>query len=120
MQYELWIQRWRPPLLNQFVGRHWQALHRAKVQTADLLHVLAIQQGVPGATGLRRLALTIRLWGRQKQCDADAPWKVLLDSLKRAGLLIDDGPLGLAGLPSLSFERVGKEKAGTLILLEDV
>jgi Holliday junction resolvase RusA-like endonuclease len=73
---------------------------------------------VPGATGQRRVSLSVTLAPRRRQPDADAYDKVLLDSLVRCGLLCDDNAKGILGRMSVEFLR-GKTSE-TRITLEDV
>lgn len=86
--YRIVIPNWRPPTLNQ--------LMRGKVKTQIALSkackamVAGYGREVPRAGGKRKVSLLIELEGRQKEMDADAPWKGLLDALVFCGLLIDD------------------------------
>ncbi len=84
------IPGWRPALLNELVGWHWTRVHRRKKADRDAIRAAALEQGVPRATGKRRVSLWVYLGFRQRTFDKDAPWKSLLDGLVQAQLLVDD------------------------------
>src|SRR5262249_43659142 len=99
------IPKWRPPLANQWRGRHWNIAHRLRKQSTQLLGVYVLKQRVPKATGRRRVSVEIVLAPRQRQPDRDAFDKLLLDALVGAGLLLDDSERGLAGRVEVTFRR---------------
>ena len=117
MQYTLIIPDWTPWRLNQVRGRHWSVEHRAKQETIEMLAMYALIQKVPAAKGRRRISVCVTLAGRMKQPDRDAYDKVLLDSMKRSGLILDDSDRGLCGRIEVTFLR-GPERS-TTIYLED-
>lgn len=117
--YRLWIAGWRPPSLNRCRGRHWSVEARLKRQTAELLGVHARLNGIPDATGPRRLCVRIVLAPRQREYDDDNPWKVLLDSLKTAHLILDDRR-GMVEWSPPTYERGTSEFHGTYLTLEDL
>lgn len=84
------IPDWWPTPLNQLINRHHMAAHRLKKTDAQLIQLMAQRQGVPAATGKRRVSLVIILPPRRRAPDPDAFWKSLLDGLVGAGLLRND------------------------------
>ncbi len=118
--HKLRIDRWRPPLINQFRGKHWSVAHKLRTNMMSLLWAYARCQGVPPATTRRRVSLAICLAPKQKVPDADSMDKLLLDALVGCGLLLDDGAKGLVGRVEVSFSRGGIGEWGTVISLEDV
>ena len=116
--HTLTLDNWHPTLWNAVRGRHWSQELRAKKRDARVYEMLARVQGVPPPTGKRRVTLRLTGWERGGVFpDRDAPLKVALDALKRAGLLLDDGPRGLEGMPMVEYERGPRR---TVITLEDV
>jgi hypothetical protein len=88
--WTLRIDGWRPALLNELLKLHPMRAHRRKKADADVLAAAGLLYDVPKATAPRRVGLTI--CGRYSTFpDPDSPWKSLLDGLKRAGLIVDDG-----------------------------
>lgn len=118
--YMLVLPRWRPPLQNEYRGRHWSVAHRLRCTATDILAAHALQQRVPRATGRRRLTLSVRLAPRQKRWDRDASDKLLLDALINAGLLIDDSDRGLDGRMEVDFHRGTAEDWGCVLYLTDL
>jgi len=116
--HTLTIANWHPPRLNQCFGRHWRTAHRLKTATTDILAAEAHNQNVPQATGKRRVALHLYGWRRGVMPDLDAFSKLLCDSLKRAGLLVDDSPTWLDGLVQVTLTRSAEKK--TVLILEEV
>lgn len=118
MTHTLTLDRFLPPLLNAVRGRHWRSEHRAKKDLAGVLAAEACAQGVPKATGRRRVSLSLTGWARGGVLpDLDAFDKVMLDSLVRARLLLDDGEHGLDGRMAVALARGPRR---TVIVLEDV
>lgn len=118
MKHVVTIPDWLPPRLNQVRGRHWRAEYRAKKQAAEIVGAYAQQASVPRAKGRRRISLTITLGKGHRQPDRDAYDKVLLDALKRAGLILDDSDRGLEGRMEVEFSRGPTNR--TEIFLEDI
>ncbi len=117
MRYTLTIANWNPPTLNATLGRHWRKAHKAKVDTANLLAAEALNQGVPKATGKRRVSLRVSGWARGGRLpDGDSMDKCFLDAAVRSGLLTDDDAKGLDGRMTVVIERGPKF---TEITLED-
>ncbi len=114
------VLRWHPPRCNVWRGRHWAVAHKLRKQAVQLLGVYAVQQRVPKARGRRRVSVEIVLAPRQRQPDADAYDKLLLDSLVGAGLLLDDGARGLVGRVEVSFRRGAAGDWGCVLFLTDV
>lgn len=106
------------PLINQSRGKHWRHEHDLKMEAIDMLATYALLHSVPPAKGKRKVTITMHGWpGKRRLPDIDAPLKLGLDCLVRAGLLTDDGPDGLAGMPVVEFVRSASKL--TVITLED-
>lgn len=83
------------PSLNDFLGRHWSRINRAKKALADLLGVYACKAGVPRVTPayrpVRRFLVTVVGWpSGETMPDPDNLNKVLRDAAVSCGLLVDD------------------------------
>ena len=113
----LTVPNWHPVRLNQFIGRHWAVKHRLKKSDRVLLGWYAKIEGIPPATGKRRVSLVITLAPRHRAADPDAYWKSALDALTAAGLLVDDSPRWCE-LGAVEFRR-GADRQ-TEIVLEDL
>lgn len=111
------IPNWHPSPVNAWSGRHWRKKHRLRKQNALIIGTYGLLAGVPRAAGKRRVELTIVLGPKQKGCDPDAYWKLLLDCLKQVGLLMDDRK-ECVELAWVGFERA--REMATVIELEDV
>lgn len=112
--WSLEIDGWRPERLNIII-RHWIKSKQAKDEAIKMFSLAAQIAGCPAATGKR--ALHLRLEGFRIKPDADAFDKVVLDALKRAGLITDDNERGLLG--RMGFEAVlGKERRTVLLIGE--
>ena len=120
MTARLFIPQWRPPLVNEWRGKHWSVAHKLRRATTDLLALYALTQGVPKATGRRRVSVEILLAPRMRRPDRDAFDKLFLDAMVAAGLLLDDGDRGLAGRVEVTFRRVPAAEWGTIITVEDL
>lgn len=108
------IDGWRPERLNVII-RHWVKSKQAKDEATKMFSLAAQIAGCPVATGKR--VLHLRLEGFRIKPDADAFDKVVLDALKRAGLITDDNERGLLG--RMGFEAVlGKEQRTVLLIGE--
>src|SRR4051812_7545214 len=112
--YTLTIEGWHPARLNDLLRGHWSRGHRLKKADRQIVGLAARLQGIPPATGKRRVSLTITLGPRQRAGDVDAYQKSLLDSLVQAGLLTDDNRQGVELAP-VQFER-GPGRSTTIIL----
>jgi DNA-directed RNA polymerase specialized sigma24 family protein len=119
VQYTLFVPRWRPTLVNQFIGRHWAKVYKMKQTDIELVTAYARISGIPKAKTRRRVSLEVNLTGRQKPFDEDAPWKFLLDGLVLAGLLVDDSP-EWAEMGTVRCIRNERQEAGTCIILTDL
>lgn len=118
MKYALVVEGFSIPLLNSFRNKHWSAEYLAKKKTAKRLTLEAMVQGVPAAAKRRTVKIIMHGWGNGGSLpDADAPLKVGLDSLRLAGLILDDGEKGIVGMPLVEYVRSKETK--TIIELED-
>ena len=106
-----------PALANRFIRSHWAERERTLRRDAEALALYAFSQGVPKASGKRRVSLTVLYSRPQNRPDPDAMLKCLLDCLVRAGLLVDDNPDRLE-LGPVAYERAPRK--GLRILLEDL
>ncbi len=120
MMHKLRIERWRPPLANQWRGAHWSKAHKLRTEMMSLLWAYARSQGVPPATTRRKVSLAICLAPKQKVPDADSMDKLLLDALVGCGLLLDDGAKGLVGRVEVTFTRSSLADWGTTLTFTDV
>lgn len=112
--WRLTIENWHPLRLNLAI-RHWIKSKQGKDEAIKMFSLAAQIAGCPAATGKR--ALHLRLEGFRIKPDADAFDKVVLDALKRAGLITDDNERGLLG--RMGFEAVlGKERRTVLLIGE--
>jgi Holliday junction resolvase RusA-like endonuclease len=118
--FVLVIPHWRPPLANEWRGRHWSVAHRLRKRAADLLGTYALAQRVPKATCRRSVAVEVVLGPRQRQPDRDSMDKLLLDAVVEAGLLLDDSDRGLAGRVEVTFRRGDASAWGTVVTLTDL
>lgn len=114
----LTLEGYHLPLLNKTRGKHWMREHRLKKEAIRLLTVTAQCHGIPAAQGKRSVKIVMHGWaGKRRLPDIDAPLKLGLDCLVRSGLLTDDGPGGLAGMPVVEYVRSSAKL--TVITLED-
>jgi Holliday junction resolvase RusA-like endonuclease len=113
--WQLTVEGWHPMRLN-LAMQNWISRKQGKDDAIRMFTLAAQAAGCPAATGKR--ALHLRLEGFRKKPDADAYDKVVLDALKRSGLITDDDEAGLLG--RMGFEAVlGKERR-TILLIGDV
>lgn len=115
--HTLTIDNWHPRRTNEWAGKHWAVRHRMRKAQSQRLWLEAYMQGVPKASGRRRVSLTLHGFARWKFPDADAYDKLLLDSLVEVGLLTDDSCAGLDGRVQVQFVRSPTKK--TVLILED-
>lgn len=91
VSYTFEIPNYRPPRLNQHVGRHWSVKHKLRKEAADM--IAAYSRNVPRATGRRGVRVAVlRKRAQGNLPDQDAYGKLFLDALKIAGMIVDDGP----------------------------
>ncbi len=114
--HRLTILGWHPTRLNRLLG-HWGTRSKRKRFDRDIIAVEAMRQGIPKATGKRRVGLRITLAPHCRGADPDAYWKSLLDALVMCGLLIDDNRQWV-DLGPVTFDRNCIE--GTTITLEEI
>ena len=118
MTYELTVPNWMPTPLNEFLRMHWSRRRKALAEAADFFALYAKLAGVPPATTPRRVTFTFRTTGGRgaKAGDQDARYKVGLDGLVRAGLLVDDDDRWC----QLQPRKKERGPKATVVLLEDV
>jgi hypothetical protein len=90
--HRLDIPAWTPTLLNVLLHVHALEAARLKRHDREAVTLFARLNGIPKATGPRRVSVELHGWPRGRLPDPDAPLKSLLDALVSAGLLVDDGP----------------------------
>jgi len=83
----IYIPNWRPATLNSLMG-HWSKAH--KLKKADREMIFAYCNGLPRASGKRRVSLHITYGKGMRVCDPDAFWKSTLDALVQGKMLVDD------------------------------
>lgn len=84
------IPNYKPPSLNEFLGKHWSVGHKLKNDCkAFMIHY---SRELPKATGKRRVDMHIVLGKGARKLDADNAWKLVLDSLRYARMIVDDSP----------------------------
>ncbi len=86
------IPGWTPPSLNTILGKHWSIRTRIKRACEDMVAIYV--RDVPKVTEAyqprRRLLVTVRWVRKGKLPDPDNLLKVLLDSVKKCGRIVDD------------------------------
>jgi Holliday junction resolvase RusA-like endonuclease len=115
--HKLKIDGWIPTSANRWAGHHWTVKHRYKKADREIIAVYAARDGIPRATGRRRVDLVVVLAKGQRTPDADNLWKSTLDGLVACGLLTDDNSRGVE-LGTVRFLR--GEKRATRIDLHDL
>lgn len=88
--HEITIPNYKPHSLNEFVGKHWRVGYDLKNECKQLVKTYC--KNLPKATGKRQVSMHIVLGPRARKLDADNAWKLILDALKFAGMLVDDSP----------------------------
>jgi hypothetical protein len=111
------IPKWTPPSLNSFLSSHWAARRKSKGAAMALVGACCFQAGVTRATGRRRVSIVVTVNHRSHRFDSDNVPKAILDGLKHAGALVDDGPDWCECVPPEVV--VGTDK-GTVIRLEEL
>ena len=86
------IPNYLPPSLNVLMRMHWSKANRLKKECADFVTHYAREQGVEAASEVCRVSLLLTMGPRGRRFDDDNAWKVILDALVKAGLLVDDSP----------------------------
>lgn len=95
-QWEIRLDRWQPPSINTTLGRHWRAIHRAKLDAADIIGIYSAIAQVPKITldyrPRRHVVITAVGWSHKGSVlpDPDNVLKITLDAMVRARLLVDD------------------------------
>jgi len=115
--HTLEIPGWHPQRLNVLMTCHWRKRGRLRVADDAMVKVAALNAGIPKATVKRRVKITIVLGKGQRAGDRDAYFKSTLDSLKNAGMIVDDSRQWI-DLEPIAFERAAE--MATRIELEDL
>lgn len=125
-QWAVAIPDWHPIRTNQLVGADWRTVYKLKKEQHFLIALSFWKASVPPADRTvnnrpakvkRRVTLKIVLGPRQRGGDPDSYWKVLLDSLVKCHVLVDDRKEWVELAP-VQYER-GK-KSETIIMIEDL
>src|SRR5208337_5025788 len=92
--HTLVIPNWTPSRLNELMRNRWRC---AELKRQDTTFVIAYSriQGIPKATGKRRVTLEITFGKGTRAGDPDAYNKSLLDALVNASLLVSDTCYGV-------------------------
>jgi len=88
--WEIVIERWTPPSVNELLHVHWAKANRIKKGAAELIAYACREAGVPRATGKRRVSMVIYYPRMDHAIDPDNAWKAVNDALKHAGAIVDD------------------------------
>jgi len=114
--HTLVIPDWTPSRLNDLMRNRWW---RAKLKKQDTAFVILYSriQGIPKATGKRRVILEITFGTGAKAGDPDAYNKSLLDALVNAELLVNDTYNDVEVMPARYFRA---KDTSTTIILEDL
>lgn len=107
-----------PTSLNRILG-HWSRRHRLKKSDRELVTFYALHQQLPEAEGKRRVDLRLVLPLRGRAIDRDNAFKVLLDSLVHAQLLVDDSPKWCVP-GEVVYLRSGTSLRETFVLLTEL
>lgn len=108
------IPSYRPPSLNQYIGKHWSIGHKLKNTCKQM--VLAYSRHIPPAIGRRSVQMHIVLGKGMKRYDADNTQKLILDALVHSGMLVDDSPKWVR-FDGVTYERGVHQ---TIITLTDL
>ena len=106
-----------PGNFNEFAGRHWSVKNRVKNRTRCAVGVACFADGVPRATGRRRVSIALELPAGRTAPDHDNLLKTLWDALTACGAIVDDSPEWIEG-GGYTIE-IG-EKVLTVVTLEKV
>ncbi len=89
--YKIHIQNYRPPSLNDHIGKHWSVKRNLKNDCMWAIHGAANNPKtfIPNAENPRELIVTVYLGKGERPYDEDNQWKVLLDALKTKGNVKD-------------------------------
>jgi hypothetical protein len=101
--------------LNELL-RSVKARVRLKKRDRGLVLVACRNVSLPPATGKRRVSLQVTLGSGQRRADPDAWWKSLLDALRHAHAIVDDGPRWC----ELGPVEYARGRVGMVITLEDL
>jgi hypothetical protein len=111
------IPGWKPFTLNELLKVHWAKAGRMKAADRGMVAAYAILEGVPPATGKRRVSLRVVLPKGAKRWDLDNTWKSLLDACVQCKILKNDSP---DWCETGDVEFVRGEVFETTILLEEM
>jgi Holliday junction resolvase RusA-like endonuclease len=116
--YRIDIPDWHPAALNLLMRNRWRSARLKKIDR-DMVNAYAIRLGIPAATGPRRVRITVeRKRNRPGRVpDPDSYLKSTLDSLVKAGMLVDDDRHGVVCDP---VQYVQGDRMATRIELWDL
>jgi hypothetical protein len=90
--YTLTLPDWRPPSKNELFRGTLRERMRLQEKAAELVGNYAHVQGIPKATGPRKVNVRFTYPRGARFHDADAFYPSLLDCLVACHLLVDDSP----------------------------
>jgi hypothetical protein len=109
---------WIPARLNQLKDNRWVS-GKLKKRDRQIVACYVAKAETPPPSGRRKVSLRVVLAKGQRAPDVDSYWKSLLDSLVKAGALVDDNRNGCE-TGAVEFFRSPDGTHGTTIILEDV
>lgn len=113
--------RWTVPIatpsLNETHRMHWAK--RAKVSDTWGLAIALQTRGMARATGKRRLTIERRGVRMLDKDNAYGGCKIVIDNIKRLGLIVDDNPANL-DLEVRQAKLEKGERPNTVFVLEDL
>lgn len=117
--WTVWVERWHPNSINECRGKHWEVEARIKRKMTDLLIAYRVANGIPRATGKRRVSLRLTFPPGARRPDKGNLRKLFDDACKRAGLIKDDGPLWLEA-PEPEYNELRSVVWGTEITIAEL
>jgi len=111
-----------PPSDNETNGKHWAVAHRLKTEDKKRIKEFVGKHSFLslGVYSKRRVSLHIVLPKGKRRYDKTNCWKVILDSLVDARVILDDAPKWFEpGTITYGRDEYG-EWHGTYIIVEDI